>query len=229
MSSFSPPDWGDTLQDATPIHVPSSPPSVEVPGDITPGFAAPAPAVCPVCLEPPAAGPNAHEITYPCCGAFTHLGCLVQAARLHGRCPNCRADVRHLPREPSIAARCHELGVDLDPAPTRDRGALHIPKCATMRRARSLALTPQSLPSPFTFVPSVAAAWLGPLLGSPSCRTAVCTGRQCPAVGPMAFPAGLPCGSACVALTSCRGSAFKSPARPPPARGVTCPCCGRST
>ena len=134
------------------------------------------------------------------------------------------------PRAPALPPAATSSGsTSTLPRPGIRRGALRIPKCATMRRARSLALTPQSLPSPFTFVPSVAAAWLGPLLGSPSCRTAVCTGRQCPAVGPTAFPAGLPCGSACVALTSCRGSAFKSPARPPPARGVTCPCCGRST
>ena len=39
---------------------------------------------------------------------------MLQAARLHGRCPNCRAAIDHLPREPSIATRCRDLGISLD-------------------------------------------------------------------------------------------------------------------
>eukprot|EP00439_Symbiodinium_sp_Y106_P081514 s1708_g20.t1 len=71
--------------------------------------------------------PNVHETTYPCCGAFTHLHCLVQAARLHGRCPNCRAAIDHLPREPSVAERCQNLGVSLEFASARlpARSAAH--------------------------------------------------------------------------------------------------------
>ena len=72
MFSVTPPDWGDTLQDITPIHVPSSLSSSDVPGDVTPGFDVPTPAACPVCLEPLAREPDATETTYPCCGAFTH-------------------------------------------------------------------------------------------------------------------------------------------------------------
>ena len=115
MSSPTPPDWGgETLQDVTPIDVPSSPPPADGPGDVTPGFDAPALAACPVCLERPSPEPDVHDTTYPCCGAFTHIGCMLQAARLHGRCPNCRAAIDHLPREPSIATRCRDLGISLD-------------------------------------------------------------------------------------------------------------------
>ena len=115
MSSPTPPDWGqETFHDAAPIHVPSSPPSANAPGDVTPGFEAPALAACPVCLERPSPEPDVHDTTYPCCGAFTHIGCMLQAARLHGRCPNCRAAIDHLPREPNIATRCQDLGISLD-------------------------------------------------------------------------------------------------------------------
>eukprot|EP00439_Symbiodinium_sp_Y106_P004616 s10200_g1.t1 len=90
---------------------------LEAPGDVTPGFEAPALAACPVCLERPSPEPDVHDTTYPCCGAygaFTHIGCMLQAARLHGRCPNCRAAIDHLPREPNIATRCQDLGISLD-------------------------------------------------------------------------------------------------------------------
>ena len=112
-------------KDVTPIHVPCSPPSAERPGDVTSGFDAPALAACPVCLERPSPEPDVHETaylkkkTYPCCGAFTHLGCMVQAARLHGRCTNCRAAIDHLPREPSVAERCQDLGISLEFASAR--------------------------------------------------------------------------------------------------------------
>eukprot|EP00439_Symbiodinium_sp_Y106_P002677 s12131_g1.t1 len=100
------------------------PPSAERPGDVTSGFDAPALAACPVCLERPSPEPDVHETTYqkktyPCCGAFTHLGCMVQAARLHGRCTNCRAAIDHLPREPSVAERCQDLGISLEFASAR--------------------------------------------------------------------------------------------------------------
>ncbi|OLP75678.1 hypothetical protein AK812_SmicGene44488 [Symbiodinium microadriaticum] len=115
MSSPTPPDWGgETLQDATPINVPSSPPPADGPGDVTPGFDAPAFAACPVCLERPSPELDVHDTTYPCCGSFTHIGCMLQAARLHGRCSNCRAAIDHLPREPSIATHCRDLGINLD-------------------------------------------------------------------------------------------------------------------
>ena len=81
MSSPTPPDWGgETLQDVTPIDVPSSPSPADGPGDVTPGFDAPALAACLVCLERPSPEPDVHDTTYPCCGAFTHIGCMLQAA-----------------------------------------------------------------------------------------------------------------------------------------------------
>ncbi|CAE7683973.1 unnamed protein product [Symbiodinium sp. CCMP2592] len=84
-------------------------------GDVTPEFALPPLAACPVCLQAPSSQPQAEDAVFPCCAAFTHLSCLVQCARRHGSCPNCRAAVDHLPREPSIATRCRQLGIDLEP------------------------------------------------------------------------------------------------------------------
>ena len=72
-------------------------------------------AACPVCLHAPASQPEAEDAVFPCCAAFTHLSCLVLGALRHGSCPNCRAAVDHLPREPPIASRCRQLGIDLEP------------------------------------------------------------------------------------------------------------------
>ena len=57
--------------------------------------------------------PHAEDMAFPCCNAFTHLPCLVRCAQLHGTCPNCRAAIDHLPREPAIAARCEALGINM--------------------------------------------------------------------------------------------------------------------
>ena len=40
----------------------------------------------------------------------------MRCAHAHGTCPNCRAAIEHLPREPGIAARCQALGIDMHPA-----------------------------------------------------------------------------------------------------------------
>ncbi|CAE7799301.1 NSF, partial [Symbiodinium necroappetens] len=60
--------------------------------------------------------PEAEDTAFPCCNAFTHLSCLVRCAQLHGTCPNCRAAIDHLPREPGIAARCQALGINMHAA-----------------------------------------------------------------------------------------------------------------
>ncbi|CAE7730172.1 unnamed protein product [Symbiodinium sp. CCMP2592] len=98
-----------------PDSPPPSPPSSPREGDVTPEFALPPLAACPVCLQAPSSQPQAEDAVFPCCAAFTHLSCVVQCARRHGSCPNCRAAVDHLPREPSIASRCRQLGIDLEP------------------------------------------------------------------------------------------------------------------
>ena len=127
----------------------------------------------PLCLERPAIDPDAHQTTYPCCGAFTHLGCLVQAARLHGRCLNCRAAMDHLPRQPSIATRCHDLGIDLDPVPARSCTQL-CARCSA--QLRNLALTPLNHRSLPTSVPFAVGALLGLLWASSNCQTTGCIG-----------------------------------------------------
>ena len=100
--------------DSPPVQMPS-PPSSPRRGEVTPEFALPSLAACPVWLQAPSSQPQAEDAVFPCCAAFTHLSCLVQCARRHGSCPNCRVAVDHLPREPSIASRCRQLGIDLEP------------------------------------------------------------------------------------------------------------------
>ncbi|OLP76330.1 132 kDa protein [Symbiodinium microadriaticum] len=96
-------------------HSCPSPPFSPPRGEVTPEFAVPPLAACPVCLQAPASQPQAEDAVFPCCAAFTHLSCLVQCALRHGSCPNCRAAVDHLPREPSISSRCRQLAIDLEP------------------------------------------------------------------------------------------------------------------
>ena len=85
-------------------------------GDVTPEFDVPAVAACPICLLAPSSEPEAEDTAFPCCNAFTHLSCLVRCAQLHGTCPNCRAAIDHLSREPGIAARCQALGINMHAA-----------------------------------------------------------------------------------------------------------------
>ena len=86
-------------------------------GDVTPEFDVPAVvAACPICLLAPSSEPEAEDTAFPCCNAFTHLTCLVRCAHAHGTCPNCRAAIDHLPREPGIVARCQALGINMHPA-----------------------------------------------------------------------------------------------------------------
>ena len=114
--SLSPPEL---LRDRTPRPSPSTPSSVAdaapcaLRGDVTPEFDVPAAAACPICLLAPLPEPHAEDMAFPCCNAFTHLPCLVRCAQLHGTCPNCRAAIDHLPREPAIAARCEALGINM--------------------------------------------------------------------------------------------------------------------
>ena len=125
-------------------HSCPSPPSSPPRGEVTPEFAVPPLAACPVCLQAPASQPQAEDAVFPCCAAFTHLSCLVQCALRHGSCPNCRAAVDHLPREPSIACRCRELGIDLEPTvpPAHDTAVTAVRDYSTRTFSRADAPEP---------------------------------------------------------------------------------------
>ena len=140
--------------------------------------------------------------------AFTHLGCMVQAARLHGRCPNCRAAPRaeHCRPLPRPRNRCERRGAG---------SAAQHRSCRNTRLHDTHVLPRGCTPSPWsppTSAPFAAAAWPGLRWDLSRCLTTACTGRRCPAVDKPASPAGMRCGSACVARASWSGSECKSPA-----------------
>ena len=125
-------------------HSCPSPPSSPPRGEVTPEFAVPPLAACPVCLQAPASQPQAEDAVFPCFALRSRLCCLVQCALRHGSCPNCRAAVDHLPREPSIASRCRQLGIDLEPTvpPAHDTAVTAVRDYSTRTFSRADAPEP---------------------------------------------------------------------------------------
>ena len=144
------------LDDMTPLERRSMPVPVAdaapraLRGDVTPEFDVPAVAACPICLLAPSSEPEAEDTAFPCCNAFTHLTCLVRCAHAHGTCPNCRAAIDHLPREPGIVARCQALGINMHPAdaPASDTAFAVVRDYSVRTFSRADAAEPPEPPEP---------------------------------------------------------------------------------
>ena len=206
-------------------HSCPSPPFSPPRGEVTPEFAVPPLAACPVCLQAPASQPQAEDAVFPCCAAFTHLSCLVQCALRHGSCPNCRAAVDHLPREPSISSRCRQLAIDLEPTvpPAHDTAVTAVRDYSTRTFREQTPLNRR------TSVLSAAVASQEPPWILLSCRTLECIGRQCRSGDRTALALGSRCGFACAAKASSNLTALICPNRARLALSAMCRCSGRST